>query len=377
MKIAVFKTSGKENEKRLPLYPEHFQFLPSFVTKYLYLEKNYGIDYGFSDSSLSNYCNSFLEREKLFEECDIILLPKPTIFDLNSMHHGQILWGWAHCVQQYDITQIAIEKKITVVSWEEMNHWDDSGRKIFHIFYKNNELAGYSSVIHVLELLGIDGHYGPRKRVSIISYGSVSKGAIYALQGRGFNNLHVFTRRFPHLVANQNPDVYFYHLNTENLQYLVVPSFGSPKKLIDEFADSDIIINGILQDPVHPEIFIKNSELNLLKRNSIIIDISCDEGMGFEFAKPTTFSKPIIPLKNGIKYYSVDHTPSYLWNSASREISNALLPFLIRLIEDNFNFHSQNTLSKAIEIEDGIIINKSILEFQKRQNEYPFKKIVA
>jgi len=375
MKIAVFRTSEKENEKRLPIYPEHFQFLPSFVWEYLYLEKNYGVDFGFPDENISHYCNSFMDREKLFEECDIILLPKPTISDLNRMHKGQILWGWTHCIQQYDITQLAIEKKITIVAWEDMNHWDESGRKILHIFYKNNELAGYASVIHVLELLGMDGHYGPRKKVSIISFGSVSKGAIYALQGRGFNNLHVFSRRPIHLVADQNPDVYFYNLSKDNSQYFVTPPFGNVKKLIDEFAESDIIINGILQDPVHPEIFIKSSELEYLKKNTVIIDISCDEGMGFEFAKPTTFSDPIIPLSNGIIYYSVDHTPTYLWNAASREISKALLPFLIRLIEDDFNFHTQYTLAKAIEIEKGMIVNKKILEFQKRENVFPYKII--
>lgn len=377
MKIAVFKTSMKENERRLPIYPEHFRFLPSFVWKFLYLEKDYGIDFGFPDSELSPYCNSFMERDELFEACDIILLPKPTMPDLKRMHHGQILWGWPHCVQQFDIAQVAIEKKFSLVAWEAMNHWDDSGRKLFHIFYKNNEIAGYASVIHVLELLGMDGHYGPRKKVSIISYGSVSRGAIYALQGRGFNNLHVFTRRYPHLVADQNPDVYFSHLDKVNNQYFVNHSFGDSTKLMDEFSESDIIINGILQNPIYPEIFIKDEDLDHLKKNTVIIDISCDEGMGFEFARATTFDDPIIPLRNGIKYYSVDHTPTYLWNAASREISKALLPFLIKLIEDDFDFHKQDTLLKAIEIENGQVINKNILEFQKRESVYPYKKIIA
>jgi N5-(carboxyethyl)ornithine synthase len=373
MKIAVFKTSNKENERRLPIYPEHFHYLPSIVRKQLFLEKDYGTDFGYSDNDLSDYCNTFLERHKLFEECDIILLPKPTVNDLIGMHQGQILWGWAHCVQQFEITQIAIEKKITIIAWEAMNHWIDKDRKPLHIFYKNNELAGYSAVIHILELLGIDGHYGPRKKISIISYGSVSRGAIYALQGRGFNNLHVFSRRQPHLVSDQNPDVYFYYLYKDNSQYFVAPPFGNSRKLIDEFIDSDIIINGILQDPIHPAIFIKNDELDLLKKNTIIIDISCDEGMGFEFARPTTFSQPIIFLRNGIKYYSIDHVPTYLWNASSREISKALSPFLIKLVEDDFNFQKQETLSRAIEIENGIIINKNILKFQKREKEYPHR----
>jgi alanine dehydrogenase len=370
MKIAVFGTSEKENEKRLPLYPEHIPFLSEKVKSFLYFEKGYGEGFGYSDQQLGMGSSSFLSRDELFKECDILILPKPTVKDLSNMHEKQVLWGWAHCVQQHEIAQIAIDKKITIVAWEAMHHWHNS-KKELHIFYKNNEIAGYASVIHSLELLGLDGHYGPRRKVLIISYGSVSRGAIYALQGRGFNNLHVYTRRPVHLVADQNPDVYYYHLYLQNDEYYCAPPIGNPKRFIDEISDSDIIINGILQDPVHPSIFVRNDQISSLKRNTLIIDVSCDEGMGFEFAVPTSFENPMIRLANNINYYSVDHTPSYLWNAASREISKALIPFLTRLIENGFDFHKDTTLLNAIEIEDGNIRNKEIAKFQKRNEMYP------
>jgi alanine dehydrogenase len=372
MKIAVFKTSTKENEKRLPLFPEHLNFLDKEVKSHLYFEKGYGIDFGYADDELGLAEECFLSRERLFTECDILLLPKPTISDMENMHPGQILWGWAHCVQQSDITQVAIDKKLTIIAWEEMHHWQDN-HKLLHIFYKNNEIAGYAAVFHILELLGIDGLYGPRRKVTIISYGSVSRGAIYALHGRGFNNIHVYSRRPPHLIADQNPDVYYYHLVGINNEYYYIPVLQEPKKFINELAQSDIIINGILQDPLNPAIFLKNTQIGLLKRNTVIIDISCDKGMAFEFAVPTTFNKPVIHFEKNITYYSVDHVPSYLWNAATREISKALTPFLVQLVKDDFDYRKQITLMKAIEIENGRIINKNITSFQKRSEIYPFK----
>ena len=375
MKIAVFKTSDKENERRVPIHPEHLEYLPTFVWPFLYLERGYGNDFGLTDRELSSYCAGFLEREELFSQCDILILPKPTLSDITAMHEGQVLWGWVHCVQQIDIAQEAIERKVTLVAWEAMNHWDPNGKKSHHIFYKNNEIAGYAAVLHVLELLGLDGHYGPRQKVSLFSYGSVTRGAIYALQGRGFNNLHVFTRRLPYLVADQNPDVYFYHLEKQDGKYFVIPQLAQKRILMDELIESEIIINGILQDPLHPEVFIKTTDLSLLKRNTIIIDISCDEGMGFEFARPTTFNEPILELTNGVKYYSVDHVPSYLWNAASREISKALTPFLVELVRNSFDFHCNTTMSRAIEIEMGIVRNPYIIDFQKRETTYPYNRI--
>lgn len=371
MKIGVFGSSYKENEKRLPLYPEHLPFISEKVKSHLRFEHGYGRAFGYSDDQLDIGSGSFLSRDDLFKECDIIILPKPTPEDLVKMHENQVLWGWTHCVQQHDIAQMAIDKKLTFVSWEAMHSWNKD-RKELHIFYKNNEIAGYASVLHTLQLLGMDGHYGPRRKVVVISYGSVSRGAIYALQGRGFNNIHVYTRRPVHLVADQNPDVYYYHLYPENGEYYANPPIGKAEKFIDALADSDIIINGILQDPVHPVIFIRNSDLKLLKRNTLIIDISCDKEMTFEFAVPTTFKDPLIRLDSNINYYSVDHAPSYLWNAASREISKALIPFLNSLAGNGFDFHHDTTLSAAVEIENGIIRNKEIIKFQKRNETYPY-----
>ena len=43
-----------------------------------------------------------------------------------------------------------------------MNHWTHEGNFSLHVFHKNNELAGYCSVLHALALLGTTGAYGRR-----------------------------------------------------------------------------------------------------------------------------------------------------------------------------------------------------------------------
>lgn len=37
-----------------------------------------------------------------------------------------ILWGWAHCVLQYDITQAAIDRRLTLITCEGMNDQSES-----------------------------------------------------------------------------------------------------------------------------------------------------------------------------------------------------------------------------------------------------------
>ena len=66
-----------------------------------------------------------------------------------------------------------------------------------------------------------------------------------------------------------------------------------------------------------------------------------------------------------IDYYAVDHSPSYLWNSATWEISEALLPFLA-IDAGPRKPGTGKTDRRAIEIRDGVILNKDVLEFQHR-----------
>ncbi len=74
---------------------------------------------------------------------------------------------------------------------------------------------------------------------------------------------------------------------------------------------------------------------------------------------------------DGKYYYSVDHSPSYYWNSASVEISEAILPFIDVVMGGPDSWKANETISNAIEIREGVIQNKKILTFQNRSEEYP------
>ena len=43
------------------------------------------------------------------------------------MHEGQVLWGWPHCVQDREMTQLAIDRRLTLIAFEAMNHWTVDG----------------------------------------------------------------------------------------------------------------------------------------------------------------------------------------------------------------------------------------------------------
>jgi alanine dehydrogenase len=115
---------------------------------------------------------------------------------------------------------------------------------------------------------------------------------------------------------------------------------------------------------------VTEEEQSRLKRGCLIIDVSCDEGMGFYFAKPTTFKDPMFKI-GMVDYYAVDHTPSYLWESASRSISAALIVHLPTVVAGRESWQKNETIRRAVNIDAGVIQKPNILSFQEREPHYP------
>ncbi|GAB5465258.1 MAG: N(5)-(carboxyethyl)ornithine synthase [Candidatus Kapaibacteriales bacterium] len=369
--VGVFGTSKKKEERRVPIHPEQIVSIDKDLRDLMYFEKGYGEPFGLSDEDLGKMCGGILSREELFQKCDVALLAKPILSDFQQMKEGGISWGWPHCVQQRDITQTAIDRNLTLIAWEAMHSWSDNGEWQGHTFQKNNEIAGYAGVNHAMNLLGVDGNFGPERKATVISYGSVSYGAILALKSRGIDNIEVFSHvDFKSKYERLDGVSYLRFKTNENGNLLSLRSKSHPEPFINELLETDIIVNGLLQDTDNPFMVIPKEDNDRLKANSLIIDISCDEGMGFSFAKPTDFENPTFRYGK-VNYYAVDHTPSYLWNAASWEISKALLPYLEAIMKGPEAWAGNDTIRKAIEIQDGIIQNPKILSFQNRKEGYP------
>jgi len=371
--LGVIGTSKKENERRVPIHPEHLSRLPEQIRRQLIFEEGYGAPFGITDSEIATQTGGIATRHELLADVGTVIIAKPMLADLQELREGGTLWGYVHCVQQRNITQAALDRKLTLIAFEEMFVWTPAGQIGRHTFYKNNEMAGYCAVIHALQLKGIDGHYGNQRKIIIFGFGAVSRGAIYALKAHGFRDITICIQRPDHEVREEVLDCHYVRIragNEDEARMLVVEHDGTVQPLTDLISEADIIINGTLQETEKPIHFVTEAESSYLKPNSLIIDISCDEGMGFFFAKPTTFNNPMFKYES-IDYYAVDHTPSYLWESATRSISAALIVYLPIVLAGHDGWQQNETIRQAINIDGGVIQDPSILSFQKREPNYP------
>ncbi|WP_417440230.1 N(5)-(carboxyethyl)ornithine synthase [Idiomarina abyssalis] len=371
--LGVIGSSKKEDERRVPIHPDHLSRIPEKIRKQLIFETGYGERFGINDAELSSQVGGLASRDELLETMNTVVIAKPVLADFEQLRTGGVLWGYPHCTQQREVTQIAIDRKQTLIAFEDMYVWGPQGQVGRHTFYKNNEMAGYCGVIHALQLKGIDGHYGNQRKALIFSFGAVSRGAIYALKAHGFRDITICIQRPDHEVREEVLDCHYVWLRAgaaDQARMMVVEHDGTERPLCDLISESGLIINGIYQDTNHPIDFVIEQEKACLKPGCLIIDVSCDEGMGFYFAKPTTFKNPMFQVEK-VDYYAVDHTPSYFWESASRSISAALVFHLPAIAAGPDGWQQNETIRRAINIDKGVIQKPDILAYQNRQQAYP------
>jgi alanine dehydrogenase len=371
LSLGVIALSRKENELRLPIHPLHFGRIDADLRARIYLERGYGERFGVSDEQLAVSVAGVRSREELIAGCDVVLLPKPLAEDVAGLRSGQTLWGWPHCVQDTKLTQLAVERRLTLIAFEAMNHWTTDGSFGLHVFHKNNELAGYCSVLHALQLVGSTGDYGRRLNAAVIGFGATARGAVTALKAHGVHEINVLTNRGVTAVGSPIHSARMVHFDHDDADLRRGHAFTDAGRvpLAGFLAQHDIIVNCVLQNPDRPLTFLVEDDLPALAPGTLIVDVSCDRGMGFAWARPTSFSQPSFRVGNEVHYYGVDHSPSYLWNSATWEISEALLPHLRPVLTGAWD--TSEIIRRAIEIRDGVIQNPRILSFQHRSSEYP------
>lgn len=318
MKTVGFPISRKENENRRAIVPEHIQRMSQ--PEYLYFESGYGAVLGINDEEYEKYGCHICSYEECLKK-DIICDPKIGDADyLEMLRKGQIIFGWVHATQNRDITDKIVNNGLTAYAWELMY---EKGR---HIFWRNNELAGEAAVMHAFQCYGKMPY---ETKVAVLGRGNTARGAIKVLNMLG-------------------AEVIQYDRRTENL-------------FRDEMEEYDVVVNCVLWDVSRKDHIIYRADLEKMKVNSMIIDVSCDRHGGIETSIPTTIEEPTY-IVDGVLHYVVDHTPALFYKTFTYNNSEIIYTY----IEQLMNGEVDAVLSDALIIQEGRILDEEIIRYQGR-----------
>jgi alanine dehydrogenase len=346
LKLGIIGKSYKENEKRLPIHPADFSQIDEKYRGFVYIDKDYGINFGYSDDELRPYVADILDKSDIYKICDVILTLKYVKNDYLAMEPNKICWGWHHLVQNKQNVDLIVEKKLTAVSIEQMF---ENG---VYILNENRKMAGYASILHAFQLKGLTGYTDScGLKVAVLGYGHVGKGAVDGLLTMGVRHIDVYTNRDPSIVGEKRNGCVYYQFPQEDWK--------------ETLSGYDQIVCCVLQDPLKPLIFLRKSDLDDLDKKLFIIDISCDEGMGFDFAVQTTIDNPIIRINRNVDFYGVDHSPSIYYNTITTQISKKMIHYIPMFIENKI--YDNPVIRGAVEIDRGVVVNEVINRFQNRK----------
>ncbi len=318
MKTVGFPIGHKENEKRRALIPADLGKIAH--PEQLFFEAGYGEVLGYSDEDYQKYGAKIVSREEALSK-DIICDPKIGDAEyLKDLKCGQTIFGWVHAVQNRDITDAIVNNQATAYTWEDMF---ELGR---HSFWHNNEMAGEAAIMHAFQCFGEMPY---NTKVALIGRGNVATGALRILTCLG-------------------ADVTIYNKRLEKL-------------FQKELGEYDVVVNALLWDTRRKDHIIYREDLKRMKNNALIIDISCDRNGAIETCVPTTIEEPTY-IVDGITHYAVDHTPTLFYKTATQGISAVVARYLDELIENN----PGEVLREALAIENGVILDQRINDFQGR-----------
>ena len=317
MNTVGFPISDKLNENRRALVPSDIANFKNFEN--IYIERGYGEVLGYSDEDYDKAGVNIVSREDVLTK-DIICDPKVGDASYLDQLNNQTIFGWVHAVQNRNITDKLVQKKITAYAWEDMF---EQGR---HVFWRNNEIAGEAAIIHAYTLHGL---FPYNTKVALLGRGNIARGALKILTMMG-------------------AEVTVYNRHTEALL----------RKEIEQY---DVVVNAILWDTSRKDHIVYKEDLQRMKKGSLIIDVSCDRNGGIETCIPTTLEDPMYIIDD-IVHYAVDHTPTLFYKTISHSLSDSIVIYLDDLIEGVYN----SVMNEALIVENGEIRDRRINDFQGR-----------
>jgi alanine dehydrogenase len=256
----------------------------------------------------------------------IMRVKEPQPFEFELIRKDQIYFSYLHLAASEDLTRALIKRKAVCIAYETIQKDDGS----LPLLTPMSEVAGPMAIQQGAKYLEMaQGGHGvllggvpgvDPATVVIIGGGAVGINAAKMASGLGAK-------------------VYILDIDLDRLRYLsdvmtsqCVTLMSSPAAIRDVLPKADVVVGGVLVPGSKTPTLVTRQMLKTMKKGSVLVDVSIDQGGCFETSRETTHADPTYTV-DGIVHYAVSNMPGALPRTSTLALNNATLPYAVEIAD--------------------------------------------
>lgn len=325
------------------------------------VQKNAGKGSSMSDQEYRDAGATIVNSAKqVFERAEMVVKVKePQPSEIKMLRSGQILFTYLHLAPEPELTRALMKQNVAAIGYETVQLEDGS----LPLLTPMSEVAGRMSVYEGAKYLEstrggkgllISGVPGVRNAtVTIIGGGVAGMNAATVALGLGahVNVLDISLPRLRYL---------------EEVLHGINTVYYTPMALEALLRQTDLLVGTVLVRGARAPKIVSRKMLRTMEKGSVVVDVSIDQGGCIATSKPTTHTDPTF-IVDGIVHYCVANMPGAVAHTSTVALTNATLPYVLKLANQGFYDAIQNdaSLANGVNTHKGKLTDAAVAEALK------------
>jgi alanine dehydrogenase len=348
----------KDNEFRVAMTPAGAREFVAHGHTVL-VERGAGVGSSFEDGEYEGAGAELVATpDEVFARADMIVKVKePQQGEIVRLREGQILFTYLHLAPDRAQTDGLVASGAVCIAYETVELPNHTLPLLAPMSEVAGRMATQVGAEYLLKPMGgrgmlMGGVPGVLPaNVVVLGAGVVGMNAAYVAVGMGAN-------------------VTVLDVNLDRLRYIddlwgnrMRTLFSLRHNIEQAVFTADLVIGAVLLAGAKTPWLVTKAMLPEMKRGSVVVDVSVDQGGCIETTHPTTHSDPTYVI-DGVLHYGVANMPGAVPNTSTMALTNATLRYGLAIADKGWKkaVADDASLAKGVNVVDGKVTYKSVAD---------------